>query len=563
MKLAIVGGGPSALFLFKRLVECGRTNLAVTLFEKGPELGVGMPYGHAGANREHVTNVSSSEVPDLPEALREWLQNLPDAHLEFYGLSKAHLSEYRVIPRLLFGEYLRSEFERLLAQSRFPTEICLNTTVTDVERLGNGAFRTHLSGGTAPEFDAVILCSGHTWPTRYEGNHPGYFESPYPPCKLQRRTNHPVAIRGASLTAIDAIRTLARANGAFVREDEALHYVPADDAEAFCIVLHTLHGALPAVRFHYENPHEYEKCEQARQTLEAHRAKNGGFVALDFVFEQFFKREFVDSDPAFHAAIRELTMEEFVDRMLTPRELSDPFAYLEWEMAEAHRSISQRESILWKEKLYLLSTALNGPAKYFAAEDRLRVQRALMPLISLVIASVPQESCHELLALHRAGRLEMVVVGSESRVEPRDPQGVNYHLGAPMSGEVRAYEMFVDCTGQRALAFDEFPFPSLVRSGTVSPARLPFRSSEAAEQEADHGRAPVECLQGRYYLRVPGVAIDDAFRAVDAEGNVVPGLFVMAVPLIGGFNPDYSGLDFCETASLRVVDSLTSEGRSC
>jgi hypothetical protein len=32
---------------------------------------------------------------------------------------------------------------------------------------------------------------------------------------------------------------------------------------------------------------------------------------------------------------------------------------------------------------------------------------------------------------------------------------------------------------------------------------------------------------------------------------------MMAVPYIGGFNPDYSGLDFCEAASKEIIDCLT------
>jgi hypothetical protein len=30
----------------------------------------------------------------------------------------------------------------------------------------------------------------------------------------------------------------------------------------------------------------------------------------------------------------------------------------------------------------------------------------------------------------------------------------------------------------------------------------------------------------------------------------------MAVPFMGGYNPDYSGLDFCEHASAKVVASI-------
>jgi hypothetical protein len=30
----------------------------------------------------------------------------------------------------------------------------------------------------------------------------------------------------------------------------------------------------------------------------------------------------------------------------------------------------------------------------------------------------------------------------------------------------------------------------------------------------------------------------------------------MAVPFIGGFNPDYSGLDFCDQASRRITSKM-------
>ena len=36
----------------------------------------------------------------------------------------------------------------------------------------------------------------------------------------------------------------------------------------------------------------------------------------------------------------------------------------------------------------------------------------------------------------------------------------------------------------------------------------------------------------------------------------------MAVPYIGGLNPDYSGLDFCETASARIMQALADAIKS-
>jgi len=54
-------------------------------------------------------------------------------------------------------------------------------------------------------------------------------------------------------------------------------------------------------------------------------------------------------------------------------------------------------------------------------------------------------------------------------------------------------------------------------------------------------------------MQVKGLSINDYFQALDAFGNATKNLFIMAVPFIGGLNPDYSGLDFCDTASRRIV----------
>ena len=61
---------------------------------------------------------------------------------------------------------------------------------------------------------------------------------------------------------------------------------------------------------------------------------------------------------------------------------------------------------------------------------------------------------------------------------------------------------------------------------------------------------------GVYYLRVSGLAINDSFQVVDKYGVANSQIFMMAVPYIGGYNPDYSGLDFCEEASDQVISKI-------
>ena len=67
-----------------------------------------------------------------------------------------------------------------------------------------------ISGSDRHAFDRVLICTGQNWPVHLEGDLLGYFDSLYPLKNLMQTFNDPIAIRGASLTAIDAIRTLAR-----------------------------------------------------------------------------------------------------------------------------------------------------------------------------------------------------------------------------------------------------------------------------------------------------------------------------------------------------------------
>ncbi len=61
---------------------------------------------------------------------------------------------------------------------------------------------------------------------------------------------------------------------------------------------------------------------------------------------------------------------------------------------------------------------------------------------------------------------------------------------------------------------------------------------------------------GEYFLKVPGIAITDNFEVIGMNGQPDPHIYIMAVPYISGYNPDYSGLDFCEEASGRIASKL-------
>lgn len=224
------------------------------------------------------------------------------------------------------------------------------------------------------EFDRVIICTGHNWPKQHEGKVPNYFDSPYPPSKLGLQLDHPIGIKGSSLTAVDAIRTLARYNGTFNKNSNGkLTYQLLPHSPNFRMVLHTRNGMLPAVRFHLEDSHLANDALLTKDEIKKHIAENNGFLSLDYVFERDFKLPIQAKEPESYAQIQDMNLEEFVAAMMALREHLDPFLLLKAEYAEAKKSIKRKESVYWKEMLGVLSFALNYPAKHLSAEDMQRL----------------------------------------------------------------------------------------------------------------------------------------------------------------------------------------------
>jgi len=565
-RIAILGGGPSGLFMYKRLIESGNTDFTVEIFEKGYQLGGGMPYSSEGASAEHITNVSANEIPKIVTSIHEWIFTVPQITLDNYSIIAEQFNDYKVLPRLLFGQYLSDQFELLRLYAKevgVGTIIHYGSNVIDiVDKPELDIVCVEVEGAGVSRFNQVIICTGHNWPKKHEGKVPGYFDSPYPPAKLNLKLDTPVAIRGSSLTAVDAIRTLARANGVFTKSDNGVvSYKLNAVNEGFKMVMYSRSGLLPAVRFHLEDTHLQNDSLLTPDEITKHRAQNEGFLSLDYIFEKDFKDPLKIKEPEFYDRIKDLTVEEFVDAMMELRERLDPFLLLRAEYNEAEKSIKRHQSVYWKEMLAVLSFAMNYPAKYFSAEDMLRLQKTLMPLISIVIAFVPQQSCEEMLALHYEGLLDIIAVGHDSEVTVSKTAGITYiYTDDDKKQHQKQYDIFVDCIGQPHLSYTDFPFKSLLNDNIISPARLQFKDYELGKSAVENGEKDIMVdTDGKYYLNVSGITINDNFQVIDKFGAYSSRISIMAVPYIGGYNPDYSGLDFSEEASARIAKSIFSE----
>lgn len=562
--IAIIGGGASALFILNEFVQRGHPGDKLAVYEAGRRLGSGMPYSADGANKEHLTNLLCEEIPDLVQPVAHWLREQPRDVLNPFNMDSAHIDEQAALPRILFGKYLEDQFIRLVKQARVKglrVFLYLEQMVTDLEDSRSPSKVTVLtSSGRKADYDHVVIATGHVWPRSWESSVQGYFDSPYPPKKIDNVFNRCVGVRGSSLTAVDAVKTLANNHGHYFRDDNnVLVYRPDEGTENFKIVLHSRHGALPTVRFHFEQQRVSSDFYLSREEIAEHMASNRNRVSLDFLFEKGFKKPLAERDRAFHDTIKDVSLEQFVSSVDQIRRNKQPFDYFADELRIARVSMEQKEAIHWKEMIAFLNSTINLYAKHMFAEDILRVRRNLMPLISNVIAHLPHDSCEELLALHQAGKLDIVPVGHQGHLTT-DPSrtGATYFYhnesGEPTSA---SFEVFIDCIGQKPMSFEDFPFKTLVRQGVVAPAQIRFASDEAARDKisltADIGKSPDK----GYYMTLPGIAIDDSFRVVGRSGDSNPRIFIVAAPLINGMNPDYPGLDFCEESAKIIMGSIT------
>eukprot|EP00742_Colponemidia_sp_Colp-10_P022785 GILJ01027002.1.p1 GENE.GILJ01027002.1~~GILJ01027002.1.p1 ORF type:complete len:216 (+),score=11.35 GILJ01027002.1:239-886(+) len=155
----------------------------------------------------------------------EWINKAAPKHLlDHLHVDVHHFNAYKVLPRLLLGEYLSYEFGLLFKEgenANIATSVHLNTEVTDVKPAKEAGTRLHVISSGSPEtadipFDQVVICSGHNWPKSLDAKVPGFYYKPYPTSMLQLHFHDPIALKGSSLTAVDAIRTIARSNETLV-----------------------------------------------------------------------------------------------------------------------------------------------------------------------------------------------------------------------------------------------------------------------------------------------------------------------------------------------------------
>ncbi len=567
-QLAIVGSGASATYLLKRIADSAdrfrELFEKIVIFEKGPIGGTGMPYSPLTTDLYHLSNISSDELPELDETFADWLRDQSADVLVELGVPNEEISEDAVYSRIALGSYLHAQFRamvRLLGESGIDTSVRTECEVVDiVDRPDDAEAVLVTAGGERMTFGRVAIATGHYW-LEEDRRENGYYASPWPIKKLVPETgeiyNFPVGTIGASLSAFDVVTSLSRRHGDFEEEDGWFVYRPFEGTGDFKLILHAGNGLLPHLQYDQEEPFREIYRQVDRDGLLALVGEDG-WLRLKTYYNEVCRPALAkafdkDGMADMSACLRDpdYSMHDFIAEMTGRHDYRNAFKGMRVEMKEARESVIRHRPIHWKETLDDLIYTLNYHSSLFPAEDHIVLQSDVMPFLMNIIAAMPLDSARVLLALHDAGKLELVS-GKVTVPDRQKADGITT-IEIDNDGEesCESYRIFVNCSGQKPLEAEEFPFPSLVRDGAIRAARARFadRGEIALLEERKRARTFEE--NGETFYRTGGVDIDAAFRLIGLDGGANPRIHDIAFPHTTGVRPYSYGLQACaETAGI-------------
>jgi uncharacterized NAD(P)/FAD-binding protein YdhS len=226
LRVAIVGTGPTGVYTFKHLIQSNEA-MQISLFEKGPSVGIGMPYSPETASKSMLANIASIEIPPLTQTYLEWMETLPSERLRRYHVDPNAVDERDFTPRLLLGEYFHEETVAMVKAANASGKqvfIHENCEVTDVKALGDGTIAITCDVDLTDNiFDRVILATGHVFDDGAEKSK-RFYPNPWSGLLQDEIPATKIGVMGTSLSAIDAAMAVANQHGRFIRKSGALSY---------------------------------------------------------------------------------------------------------------------------------------------------------------------------------------------------------------------------------------------------------------------------------------------------------------------------------------------------
>lgn len=544
--VAIIGSGPTGIYTLKRLVE-SEVPLSITVYEASADPGMGTPYHPRANDRAMLANIASIELPAVSERMTDWLRRQKPRELEALGVSADNIGEREFYPRIVLGAYFQDQFQSLLAKAvrkGHVVDVRAGHRVTDVklERSSILIEVTRQDGRSEQtQFDHVVMATGHDWPDKTETK-PGYFVSPWPAANLDTIGDVSVGVLGTSLSGIDAVVSVATSHGSFLLDETlAVQYHTAAEP-GFHITMMSRKGLLPEADFYCPIP--YEPLTIFTEAEVERLIENKPDRLLDELFALFRKQLFA-SDPGYAEKIGlgMLTVETIAKAYFAERDSYDPFTWAALNLGEAKANKASKTTVAWRYAILRIHEVILNAVPKFNDVDLQRFHKYFKTLFVDDYATVPHQSIERLLALHRAGRLSVLKLGSDYTL---DTDGVERGAAVDMKGERRAFDAFVDATGQHAVTAWNIPFKSLIEQGLVREARTTKASNLLAAND------------DTAVIATGGIDLDDKFRP-RFEEPLCRNLYCISIPFLLHKLPFVQGITSAEQLGTLVGSAIVDD----
>ncbi len=522
-KVAIVGGGPTCVYLLKNLLQrSGRYQ--ITVFEAGKVAGCGIPYSEEYNTPELLANISSVEIPPVLVSLADWVRASDAKLLRRFGIARDSVGDRDFYPRILLGAYYSDQLGQLvLAGEAAGHSIAVETEtrVRDIEPQSSGTWLSIEAGKkkTRRRFDAVVLTTGHLTDPGMTGGVTPLYRSPYPAQRLELGPDRAALILGSSLSAVDAVVALATRYGRF-NESPALEYEPKG-AKPVRLVMASRKGVLPDADFFYPIP-EAPLFIFTPARLEALQAE--GKTGLLDKCMALFRQQLASDDPGFldALAITQFTPENFASAYFGMRQEGRGFAAIRRNLLEAKRNQSKRHTVMWRYTMMRAHEVFGEIVPFLNARDLERFNTHLTPVFADAYGCVPHKSIERLLALHRAGCLDVVALGDSGQI--RYGSGAFRLTGA---GREQTFGTFIDARGEDRLSLSELGFEQLDKALDVDD----------------------------FLKRMQGDSDGEQFR-LPLKGQAAADIFCLSIPVMMKRYPFAQGLVACADAARVVARSI-------
>lgn len=440
--IGIVGTGPTALYTLQALLESDRP-CDIHLYEAGEKIGPGIPFSTDHATMPMLANIAGIELPPLCETLNGWARRQSAERLAAWGISDSADDDRAFFPRVVLGAYFADQFDLLLAHHLGPHRVSVHRShqVTDVAGFPDGVrFAWNAKGKTGTDWlDRLVIATG------YRSHGPA--QPPSAPAGAEN-----IGLLGSSLSAIDAVVTLALQHGDFIETAQGLTYQGDTDQQ---ITMLSRSGLLPEADFWF--PFPLEPLDLFTDQALA-QVLQGGDGDLDRIFA-LFARQLRELDPAYADSIDldSATADNFADRYFAQRQSIDPFLHARTNLAEARDSHRQRRTQAWRYAILRMHEPFGRIVPRLSPTDLKRFEQGIKRCFTDNYAAVPHLSIDRLLALREAAVLRIERLGPHYGLHDRGEQGWHIRIGA----RSLQFDSLIDARGQQPLGLDLFPFPTL------------------------------------------------------------------------------------------------------